>query len=199
MVACLTKMPNVTGRMIDWWFSWHGTTERYKLWHPEAHVFCRWERRYPGNQTPPDYKDYIGYTSQVSEYIGRELTKLNISFIDPSKIFETSKFEESGISTAICARTGLRDKPIDAGWLIHLIRNAGDGIEMRSRFWLGDFHLRIPGLSAAVDHILNTETSRKRLITYEFSKNLCIHCAQEMNHLAGFLPELYRKETGLTA
>jgi hypothetical protein len=31
-VAVLTKMPQVTGKMIDWWFGWHYMeSQRYKL------------------------------------------------------------------------------------------------------------------------------------------------------------------------
>ena len=38
-VAVLTRMPGVSGEMIDWWFAWHGVEkERYKLWHPRAHL-----------------------------------------------------------------------------------------------------------------------------------------------------------------
>ena len=37
--AILTKMPGVTGKMIDWWFGWHYLeSQRYKLWHPRCHV-----------------------------------------------------------------------------------------------------------------------------------------------------------------
>ncbi len=38
-VAVLTKMPRVTSELIDWWFGWHYMeAQRYKLWHPCAHV-----------------------------------------------------------------------------------------------------------------------------------------------------------------
>jgi hypothetical protein len=41
----------------------------------------------------------------------------------------------------------------------------------------------IPGGASIASRILgNPETS---------GRNLLVHCAQEMNHLAGFLPELY--------
>jgi hypothetical protein len=38
-VAVLTKMPGVTGEMLDWWFWWHAVESlRYKIWYPGAHV-----------------------------------------------------------------------------------------------------------------------------------------------------------------
>lgn len=38
-VAVLTRMPGVTGDMLDWWFSWHAQESlRYKIWYPGAHA-----------------------------------------------------------------------------------------------------------------------------------------------------------------
>ena len=38
-VAVLTEMPRVTGAMIEWWMGWHYMEpQRYKLWHPRAHI-----------------------------------------------------------------------------------------------------------------------------------------------------------------
>ena len=40
-VFCLTHMPGVSPLMWDWWFGWHGCeAQRYKLWHPKAHLNC---------------------------------------------------------------------------------------------------------------------------------------------------------------
>jgi hypothetical protein len=43
-VACLTKMPGVNGRMINWWFGWMINTTHYKWWHPQAHVWSDFEQ-----------------------------------------------------------------------------------------------------------------------------------------------------------
>ena len=38
-VAVYTEMPGVTGPMFEWWMGWHYMEDqRYKLWHPRAHV-----------------------------------------------------------------------------------------------------------------------------------------------------------------
>jgi hypothetical protein len=38
-VAVRTEMPGTSPAMVDWWFGWHSTEpQRYKLWHPRAHV-----------------------------------------------------------------------------------------------------------------------------------------------------------------
>ena len=45
LVTCITEMPQVTPKMIDWWFGWHmPETERYKLWHPRDHISSKLSR-----------------------------------------------------------------------------------------------------------------------------------------------------------
>jgi hypothetical protein len=92
---------------------------------------------------------------------------------------------------AICALLGASDIPVDVGWFIHHVRSTQGGAEMRSRFWMGGRHIavrNVPGLASLAVRPLasrvlgNAETN---------ARNLLVHCAQEMNHLAGFLPELY--------
>src|SRR5262245_37253312 len=49
LVAVRTDMPAVSPAMMDWWFGWHSDeTQRYKLWHPRAHVHAEW-----GSPNPP--------------------------------------------------------------------------------------------------------------------------------------------------
>jgi hypothetical protein len=44
LVAALTRMPGCRAKMVDWWFSWLGGTEQYKMWHPSDHIFSDWEK-----------------------------------------------------------------------------------------------------------------------------------------------------------
>ena len=63
-VAVKTLMPGTTPQMWDWWFGWHGSeNNRYKLWHPKAHLSAKWEDGRNDNC-------YIGRTSLIEEYIG---------------------------------------------------------------------------------------------------------------------------------
>ncbi len=41
-VAAWTTMPRCKGAMVEWWFGYLETTEQYKWWHPEDHVWCEW-------------------------------------------------------------------------------------------------------------------------------------------------------------
>ncbi len=82
-VAVHTPMPEVTPRMWDWWFSWHGDdTRKYKLWHPRAHVFAQWADA--DLHTGP--RAYVGRTSYVDEYLGSRLIRAAINFLPPSAL-----------------------------------------------------------------------------------------------------------------
>jgi DAPG hydrolase PhiG domain len=191
-VAALTDMPGVTGEMIDWWFAWHDTDKAYTLWHPRDHIEAVW--KHPVDRSLPLREQYIGNTSQIKEYIGSTLEHLNVFFQPPERYFDTTRFANSGIATAVCARGGQRLENVWTAHLIHLIRKTEQGVEMRSRFWLGDVDASPKGaLGKLLTPLMNTATMRKRNIADHIGRDLMLHCAEEMHHLAGILPELYRR------
>ncbi len=176
-VAAWTTMPGCRGAMVGWWFGFLETTEQYKWWHPRDHVWCEWKgERGTGR--------YVGGEHHVHEYIGGELQKLRIRFCEPDDYLDASRFEEAGVTAAVCARVGLLDAPVWAGHLIHLCRDTDYGCEMRSRFWLGD----LDPVDLAPD-----AAAREGLFPDRTGAGLLAHCHEEMSYLAGFLPELYAK------
>ncbi len=102
-VAVLTHFPGATGEMIDWWFGWHGIeTERYKLWHPQAHLFSRMRYERTESSDSDDRRKYIGNTSYVDEYVGPIIHRLAISFDEPRHFgLSEDSFDAAGISTAV--------------------------------------------------------------------------------------------------
>ena len=188
-IAVLTQMPDTKGKMIDWWFGYAGDTQKYKMWHPKSHIKGDWDEHWsPGH--------YIGASHLAHEYVGEEFMKLRITFHEPSEYLDTSRFTEANVGAVLCARVGFLDKPVDFAHLIHFVRDTEEGCEMRSRFWSGDFKFRNQFVGPMVDRILNTRFMRKKLVKEKIGRDLTIHCAEEMNHLAGFLPDLYKRETG---
>ncbi len=180
LVANLTKMLGCKGYMVDWWFGYLQTDEHYRWWHPTDHVSLEWDENWrPGH--------HVGATHHVHEYIGGELRKLRIRFLDPSELLDTSRFEQAGVSGVVYGRTGLLDPPVWTGHVVHLCRDTDDGCEMRSRFWLGDFD---------PPDIAPTPQGRTELIPDQLGQDLLKHCMEEMRTLASFLPALYRRETG---
>ena len=193
LVAALTSMPGVTGEMIDWWFAWHGAEkERYKLWHPKAHVNLRFEKALSDVPDLSDREKYVGNICHVDEYIGSEFQAVTIAFKSPGEShLDESRFQHAKVSTAVCARIGFAGKPIYFGRIIHLIRETEHGCEMRSRFWLGEAELRILSKSGVVNRALGSRAVARRVASQEMGRDLLVHCAMEMQHLASFLPDLY--------
>ena len=170
-VAIWTAWPGTSPAMIDWWFGWHLTsTERYKLWHPQAHYFS--QPQYDLSDLPglTDRERYVDNTSWVDEYIGPIPTRLAISFHDPATIgLDDETLQAANYGTLVYATTAMSDDMRPGAKLIHAVRRTAWGSEMRSRFILP------PG---AIEFI---------------GAPLLDHCYTEMTHLAGFLPHLYAR------
>ena len=187
-VFVLTQMPKVTPAMWDWWFAWHGSeAQRYKLWHPRAHISSKWA------DGRSDLNHYIGRTSEVVEYVGPELLSLTIRFVAPASMgLDENRLKRQG-EVAICARGGIAGTPMETGWLIHHLRPTQNGCEMRSRFWLGGNNVRPRGMDNAIGKLLGRVAANFNPLKANQGADLLVHCAQEMNHLAGILPALYKK------
>lgn len=183
-VSARTDMPGVTPAMWSWWFGWHGSdSRRYKLWHPRAHVSARW-----GDGGPDG--TYIGRTSLIEEYIGSGFVRAAISFVEPLGLgIDPAKL---GTGIAVCARLGSSELPVDIGWFVHHIRPTAAGSEMRSRFWMGGHHIAVRAGNRLADRAVRPLAARQ----LPDPRDLMVHCAQEMSHLAGFLPALYERLAG---
>ncbi|WP_156686960.1 DAPG hydrolase family protein [Mycobacterium sp. Marseille-P9652] len=190
-VSVRTDMPGVTPPMWAWWFGWHGCdTRRYKLWHPRAHLSAAWrdgsaDERDAGRRGD---RRYVGRCSLISEYIGSSLLRAAIQFVAPSAMGLPA---DGGDAVAICARLGSGDAPVDIGWFVHHVRSTPSGAEMRSRFWMGGPHIAVRNGPGVASRAIRPIASRIIGSPEVMARNLLVHCAQEMNHLAGFLPELY--------
>ena len=193
-VAVKTPMPGVSGQMIDWWFGWHShESQRYKLWHPHAHMKAVLQTPSEDRPDLPDRERYLGNTSYVDEYIGDKILRLAIQFKPPSHFGLTEPaLAEAGIQTAVCAEVGPARGPLNIGKLVHLIRETPDGCEMRSRFWLGKVFLRKRSSSHLLNRLLSPSWATRLVMGRKHGHDMVVHCAMEMAHLASFLPSLYR-------
>jgi hypothetical protein len=202
VVSVLTKMPGVTGEMWDWWFGWHSSeTARYKLWHPDAHLYSGLGEDRSKIRGLTDRQKYTNNVSYVDEYLGASFSPLTVRFVTQESVgFAPSK---PG-NTVIVARGGVSSLPVAFAWLIHQVRATPDGCEMRSRFFAncvdilklpahsvhstaGKFLVQ-PGVNGLANKLLSSHDFVK---LREFGPDMLFHCAQEMNHLASFLPQIY--------
>ena len=67
---------------------------------------------------------------------------------------------------------------------------------MHSVFLLGEIENQLPLIGPLITRLVNRAAPRTRVIGDRFLLDLFQHCAEEMNHLAKFLPQLYRDVTG---
>lgn len=187
-VAVSTDMPGVRPAMWAWWFGWHGCdTRRYKLWHPRAHLAAAWKDG-SDDTGRRGARRYIGRWSMISEYIGSTMLNGAIQFVEPAAMGLPADSDEA---VAICARLGSGDAPVDVGWFVHHIRSTPRGAEMRSRFWMGGPYIEVRNAPGVASRAVRPIASRILGAPEATARNLMVHCAQEMNHLASFLPELY--------
>jgi hypothetical protein len=198
-VAVLTPMPGCTPEMWDWWFGWFGGDSlRFKLWHPRAHLFAAWEDGDVSGDGTNDWRTgqdrYVGRTVFVDEYIGSNLIEETIKFLPPEDLgLSAAALDGGGQQTAICARLGWSRHSLDVGYMVHNVRRTEMGCEMRSRYFIGGSLVEVmstPGFirqgASAISRLLLHPPPR-------MASELMVHCAQEMAHLASFLPDLYRE------
>ncbi|WP_290581606.1 DAPG hydrolase family protein [Ketobacter sp.] len=158
----------ITPDMLDWWWDNINTTNRYRGWHPTAHVSFRW--LVPPSR--PDSLDYsVGAVQQVREYIGPYASNLLITWLDPAAAEGQVEYEHWIVAkTDLKALSGILPQR-----LIHEYQtnDNGDGIVMRSTFTVPVFFDWVmPG----------------------FSRSLGEHAIQEMQFLPNFLPALFEQE-----
>ena len=128
LVAVLTKMPGVRGKMLDWWMAEYlDNTEKYKMWDSN-HVRFEWDdKKKPG--------EFIGASHICEEMQGPMHIKIRIKFEDPAMYLDTSKFAEAGIETAVACTVYTLDWSEIYSRIVWVARTTEDGIEQRFRAW----------------------------------------------------------------
>jgi 2,4-diacetylphloroglucinol hydrolase len=196
-VASLVPFPRATGEMYAWWFWWHSVEPaRYTLWYPYNHIAARPQNRDVLTTPGLSHEErYVGNTHHVDEYIGSELVRIAIRFVDPAELgFDTGRFAEAGIVGHACARVSLRSPPLEVVTMVHLARATADGIEQRSRYWIGhDAKLRLFGRKLPVDRLGAALGTKKRMAGARVAYEQLLHDQIEFTHLATFLPDLWRE------
>jgi phloretin hydrolase len=195
--AVLTRMPGVTGEMIDWWFAWHGLEGlRYRVWYPGAHFGASVsDRTRVMNESLPYRDRYLHVTHYVTEDIGIGPDLLSIKFLPPADFgFEVARFKKAGVATAICTRVGSVSKRAEHTDMCHFVRTVKGGVEMRSRFWTGRrMKVAVFPEGSPVNRAANTRAMRRIFIPRGTPRATALHCAREYANLAEILPGLYRK------
>lgn len=188
-IANLTPMPGVTVEMFDWWFAWHGLGElRYTIWDPEEHYSAYSVNLAQGKCPKLSLKEkYWGTTHIIKEDVGTGADDLFASFKRPIYMgFEEDKIGTSMCGTIVTANAGLlKAQKASAEVMCHFVRETEDGIELRSRFWLG-WHI-IDGKPVK----LLPDGEKTPL---EKARSLLAHNMVEFQNLSVLLPKIYPEE-----
>jgi hypothetical protein len=197
--ASLVPFPGCTGEMFQWWFWWHSVeAARYTLWYPYCHVSADPVDR--DVLTAPGLSHeqrYIGNTHRVTEYIGEQLVRIAIRFVDPAELgFDTSRFAEAGIVGHACAEVSLLAPDLPMTTMVHLVRQTEQGIELRSRYWIGHrMRLKLPGSSRSLplDGLMSGLGLKRRLIGLRLAYDQLLHDQLEWTHLASLLADIHQE------
>jgi hypothetical protein len=193
------KMPGVTADMINWWFAWHSLEPlRYKIWYPPGHkkaiVNERARKRLLDPSTPAPLK-FQGITHQVVEGISDSPpAHLWINFLPPEEMgFDMTRFHSPNVETVVGGfgiNAGTFDVPPPSfvrggSIMMHFVRAIPDGIEFRTRFWIG---------YRFVDRVPVCVLPPGIAIPENVPRGLFQHNIDEFSNLGSFLPQIYREE-----
>lgn len=191
-VAVRTAMPGVSGEMVDWWFDWHADDPlRYRIWHPAAHEGNTIERPVLAGT-----KRHWGTVHHPVEDVGTGRVRARIAFLPPTRLgFSTDALDDPRVATIVGGEVGDDTRRMRHTLMVHVFLREGDGVVLRSRFWLGALiRPNLPGsLGDAAGWALNRRVVRRAALPRDLAPGLARHCAEEYANLAALLPELHRR------
>lgn len=191
-VAVRTEMAGVSAEMVEWWFDWHPRDpDRYRLWHPRAHLDNSVEP-----PSAPAAKPHWGAVHHPVEDVGTGVVHARIAFLPPSAIgFSSDVLDDPNVATVVCGHVGDDRRRLRHSVLAHVFLAGEKGLVLRSHFWLGAAirpYLPSP-LAAPVGALVNNRLVRRLALPAELPRALATHCAEEFANLAALLPELYKR------
>lgn len=157
--------------------------------HPTAH-------RHNSLQPPAvrGAKAHWGAVHHPVEDVGTGLVHARIGFCAPTEIgFSTDGLNDPDVATIVCGYAGDDRHRVRHSPMVHVFGEDGDGVVLRSRFWLGAAlrpYLPAP-LAAPGALLINNRLVRRMTLPAELPRALALHCAEEYANLAALLPGQY--------
>lgn len=190
-LANLTQMPGVTTEMFDWYFAWHGLEDlRYKIWNKEDHYYARTQNRKKVLDPDLTLKEKLWDTThEILEDTGMGPSPIVIHFKHPGDCgFDAEKIGTKACSTIICGKGYGKGQPpfaVPPTFMTHFVRETADGIELRSRFWMGWDFVNGKEVKVLPDGMRYPDAA---------ALTLAMHNIKEFTNLAAILPDLYAEE-----
>lgn len=191
-LAVNNKFPGVTLNMIKWWFAWHPLESiRYKIWNPYCHPYAAIadvDREKIQNPDIPIEDKIADVVHFVCEDIGAGLQDIVIHFRPVEEIGFTKEELAAAHAYAVGGYGLVENREGEKGKtpaiMIHYFRETEDGIESRTRFWLG---YRV--IQGKMVKILPPGVRVPDFV----AKGLALHNVEEYSHLASILPDVYKE------
>jgi hypothetical protein len=189
-VAVRTAMPSVTAQMVDWWFDWHPRESlRYRVWHPRAH-------RANSLQAPdrPGAKAHWHAVHHPVEDVGVGVVHARIAFMPPGELgMPGDVLDDERVATIVCGLVGDDRRRVRHTPMFHVFLREGNGVVLRSAFWLGAAIRPYGPAGALGERLLNNRFVRRATLPARLPRALATHCAEEYANLATLLPELHAR------
>lgn len=195
-VATSNFFPGCTLEMMQWWFAWHALEPlRYSIWHKNGHHSVAVSDIDRAKILDPDLpleEKSRGVIHFVVEDMGAGLDDILIHFMSPKEMgFDMEKFHEPAISGVIggwCERHSRVRDEAGVSIMLHTFREKPEGLELRTRFWLGYKYLKGHPVCMMPPGMILPE---------EGALGLAVHSIEEYSNLAAILPELYEQQKDL--
>ena len=132
----------------------------------------------------------------VIEDVGTGREQILIDFMSPKDFGFSHNRIDPSLETIICARVGSPERKVWGTEMCHYVRRTVDGVEMRSRFWIGTKLKRMNRsvFNGPIHWFLNQALIKKSIIPRALPARMFHHCSQEYHNLAAILPSLYQEE-----
>ncbi len=162
-VAVRTAMPLVSGEMVDWWFDWHPREAlRYRVWHPAAHRSNSLEPPHGVATQEPGAKAHWGAVHHPVEDVGIGVVHARIAFQRPSEMgLPGDQLENPDVAGIVCGYVGDDRRRVRHTPMFHVFLQEGNGVVLRSAFWLGAAVRPYGALGAAGERVLNNRLTRR--------------------------------------
>jgi hypothetical protein len=159
------------------------------VWHPGAHRDTRIEL-----PAAHGAKAHWGAVHHPVEDVGTGMVRARIAFERPTAMgFSTDALDDPRVATIVCGHAGDDRRRVRHSPMAHVFLNEGDGVVLRSRFWLGAaIRPYAPAPIAGLgERLLNTRRARRATLPRNLPRALATHCAEEYANLGALLPDLY--------
>ena len=194
--ASLTKFPNCTPKMFEWWMWWHAVEpERYLLWHPYSHVSADYTNREVLTSPGLSHRErYMGNTSLITEYLNEVKSDVAIDFINPLEMgLDDARLEEANIKTSFSGYVYFAKPRVKIGTMLHLVKVIEGGCELISRYYLGDqMGVKVAGKEIEFPHFIkNAMLTKSGSLQAAYAQ--VMHDQIEYTNLASILPDLFNE------